>query len=293
MIITTESNLVVVPLHVYKNKNSVSGLVAQAFEVLEDGVTPTIAFVEDPAGPGYDPAEGWSVPTEIIILVDVSHSAMRPGLLDLRMIRESMLDGLQDDVSISVYGFAVRLKRFTGPTRGLATLQRAPELAYASQAGRTRVFESILATVRDAVNRNKNVSRMMVVFPDGLSTSGFDPDWAVRAANHFGIPTYPVVLGHQRIVQGAQRDAPVWRRGRGPNAVFRRQGRGRAQARNPTVGRQRQAQARQQESRPREFADLGPQTGGQSFELKVISRKVIRKLLESLAKLAQTEYVVG
>ena len=113
LIITAESNLVIVPLHVYKKKRSVNGLGPEAFELLEDGVVQDIAFVE---GPHDEPDQGRTVPTEIIFLIDFSYSVMQPGLLDFVTIRSALLDHLRDDVFISIYGFAGTLKRFTGPT---------------------------------------------------------------------------------------------------------------------------------------------------------------------------------
>ena len=128
LIISVESKLVVVPLHVYRKNNSVGGLDADAFELLEDGVAQNIAFVEGPAGPGEDPNKGRTVPTEIILLIDVSHSVIKPGLLDIRTIRSAMLDGLREDVSISLYGFACNLKRFSGPTRDPPSCKRRSKL---------------------------------------------------------------------------------------------------------------------------------------------------------------------
>jgi hypothetical protein len=61
-----------------------------------------------------------------------------------------------------------------------------------------------MQTARDAANRGGNVSRMMVVFSDGLSTTNLSPDLVARSANAFGIPIYPVVLGHDRVVARAQ-----------------------------------------------------------------------------------------
>ena len=205
LIISVESKLVVVPLHVYRKNNSVGGLDADAFELLEDGVAQNIAFVEGPAGPGEDPNKGRTVPTEIILLIDVSHSVIKPGLLDIRTIRSAMLDGLREDVSISLYGFACNLKRFSGPTRDPAKLQAALEAAYAAEAGCSRVYEAIMQTVRDAANRGGNVSRMMVVFSDGFSTTDLSTDLVVQSANAFGIPLYPVILGHEQIVDRAYR----------------------------------------------------------------------------------------
>ena len=275
LVIKTESNLVLVPLHVYRKKSSVGGLGADAFELREDGVVQKVAFVEGPAGP-EDRNASRTVPTEIILLIDVSHSVMRRGLLDIRTIRSSMLEGLREDVSISVYGFARTLKRFVGPTRDIAKLQRALELLYASEGGGSRVYEAIMQTARDAANRGGNVSRMMMVFSDGFSTTGLSTDLVVRSANAFGIPIYPVVLGHDRIVERANKGGPPQPKRRRPNA-----------------GSQRQSRARDQESRQGDFADIGPRTGGRSYDPKVINNMVIGEILTSLATLAQTEYVVG
>ncbi len=291
LIISVESNLVVVPLHVYRKNNSVGGLDADAFELREDGVAQNIAFVEGPAGPGEDPNKGRTVPTEIILLVDVSHSVMKPGLLDIHTIRSAMLDGLREDVSISLYGFACNLKRFSGPTRDPAKLQRALEAAYAAEAGCSRVYEAIMQTVRDAANRGGNVSRMMVVFSDGFSTTNLSTDLVVQSANAFGIPIYPVVLGHGQIVKRAFQGGSAHRQS-SPNTGAPWQLR-EPSRNNPNAGNQRQSQAREQESRQREFADIGLRTGGRSYDLSVINNMVIHKILTSLATLAQTEYVVG
>lgn len=290
-IITAESNLVIVPLHVYKKKRSVNGLGPEAFELLEDGVAQDIAFVE---GPHDDPERGRTVPTEIIFLIDFSYSVMQPGLLDFVTIRSALLDQLRDDVFISVYGFAGTLKRFTGPTRDLAKLQRAVDNVYAAEAGGSKVYEAIIQTARDVTSRGGNMSRMMIVFSDGMSTTKLDPNIAVQAANVMGIPIYPVILGHDRLVKRAQ-GAREFRGQRHPNP---RPGNNRnnnigplpPQRRNPNRAG---SNLRAQENRMRVFADLGYQTGGRSFDPMVINNQVIRQILGSLSKLAQTEYVVG
>lgn len=277
LIITAESTLVVVPLHVYRKKTTVGGLGPEAFELREDGAVQNIAFVEGPPVEGEDAAER-TVPTEIIFLLDVSHSVMRRGLLDGSMIGNSMLKGLRAGVSISVYGFAGKLHRFSGPTRDPAKLQRALDLAYAAEAGGSRVYEAIMQTARDAANRGGNASRMIVVFSDGFSTTKLSPDLVARSANALGIPLYPVVLGHGEIAKRAARGALQIRQ---------------PSRNNPTAGARRQSYANMQELRQRHFADIGPKTGGRSYDLTVINNMVIRKMLTSLATLAQTEYIVG
>ena len=281
LIITAESSLVVVPLHVYKKKTSVGGLGLEAFELLEDGEVREIAFVEGPPGAGQDPSSGRSVPVEIILLIDISHSVMRRGLLDVHTIRKGILEQVSDHVSISVYGFAGKLTRFTGPTNNAARLEHALELAHAAEHGQTRIYESIVQTARDAFEGGANATRMMVVFSDGFSTSDFESEWAHRAANHFGIPVYPVVLGHQQIVERSRRRNA---------AIARRAARGRPSYRPSSPG---QSRTYDQELRQKEFADLGALTGGRSYDLKNQNSAAVRSILESLATLAQTEYVVG
>ena len=288
LIITTESSLVVVPLHVYRKKTSVGGLGKEDFELLENGESREIAFVEGPPGVGQSSGGPRTVPVEIVFLLDVSHSTVRPGLIDVDAIHDSLLGGLGENVSVSVYGFARRLTRFTGPTKNVARIQHALELAYAAEDGQTKVFESILETARDAASRGGNVSRMMVVFSDGLSTTDFSPEWSARAAVSFGIPIYPVVLGHQRIIERATRT----RVSAGPGRSRRLGGRHAPQPR-PSARRGGASRAREQELRQEKFAELGRQTGGRSYDLKFNNSKAIRTILESLATLAKTEYVVG
>ncbi|MDE0102107.1 MAG: VWA domain-containing protein [Bryobacterales bacterium] len=299
LIITTESNLVLVPLHVYRKKSSVNGLGSEAFELFEDGQPQRIAFVEGPAEDGEMSSR--TVPTEIIFLIDFSYSVMTPGLLDFTTIRSTMLEGLRKDVMISIYGFAAKLKRFTGPTRDVQRLQRALDQTFESEAGGSRVYEAIMQTARDASSRGPNVSRMMVVFSDGLSTTNLNPDLPVGAANAFGIPIYPVVLGHERIRQRAaglrgqlNPGARMNEGGGQPNPANSSE---RVQVlgpnRNPVPALNRRSNSGYQENLMRIFAEFGPRTGGRSYDLPVLNNMVIRKILGSLSELAETEYVVG
>lgn len=280
-VIRTESNLVVVPLHVYQKKSSVNGLGKESFELYEDGVRQNIAFVEGPAAKGAPPGSARTVPTEIIFLIDFSHSVMMKNLLDFTSIRETLLEGLRKDVLISVYGFAGSLKRFTGPTRDFEKLNRAIELTYESQAGGSRIYEAIIQTARDASSRGPNVSRMMLVFSDGFSTTKLDPDVVVQVANAYAIPLYPVILGHGQIRDKLNRAGS--RRSKGSFGP----------SRNPRGSLGGQSALRQQELRQAIFAEIGPKTGGQSFDPAVLNNLVIRKILRSLADLAATEYIVG
>ncbi len=287
LIITAETNLVLLSLHVYQGKKSVANLGPESFEVLEDGVPQQIAFVE---GPTSDEQTTRSVPTEIIFLIDFSYSVMSPGLLDFTTINETMLSGLRDDVSISVYGFAHNLKKFTGPTRDLGKLQRALDNAHKSEDLGSKVYEAIMQTARDATSKGGNMTRMMIVFSDGLSTTSLDPELVVRSANGLGVTVYPVVLGHDRMAQRTVDQVG----GRGIQGLFRETDAALQQNRRATPNQGiRQANARENLRLMRVFADMGPRTGGRSYDLSVLNNKVIRTILGSLAEVAETEYVVG
>ena len=192
-VLTSEAGLVVVPLHVYKNRKSVGGLGEQAFELVEDGVVQDIAFVEGPGERG-DPAGGRTVPIEIILLVDVQH-AVRIDLLDTPKIRDSFFEGIDENVAISVYGFADKLQRYLGPARDIARVQIALELAYSSGDGHIPIVDAIVATARDAASRTNNASRKLVVFSGGLNRGILGE--AAHSALDFEIPIYDVVVSPQ------------------------------------------------------------------------------------------------
>ena len=192
-VLTAEAGLVVVPLHVYKNRKSVGGLGEPAFELVEDGVVQEIAFVDGPGGRG-NPAEGRTVPIEIILLVDVQH-AMRIDLADPRIMHHRLFERSNDNVAISVYGFADKLQRFLGPTRDIAKVQLALKMAYSSADGHIPILDAIVATARDAASRTRGTSRKLVVFSGGLNRAIFGE--AAHSAVDFEIPIYNFVLRHR------------------------------------------------------------------------------------------------
>ncbi len=155
LIIPTESNLVVLPLHLYKDKTAIGGLGKVAFAPLENRVEKDIAFVEGPAGPDGAAANWRSVRVEIVFMLDVSHSVMRPGLLNMETIRASLQEGLSKNAQVSFDGFALKLTRLAGPTNNLARIRNAHELAYAAEDGQTRIFELIVEAADAARTRRK------------------------------------------------------------------------------------------------------------------------------------------
>ena len=189
-VLTTEAGLVVVPLHVYKNRKSVGGLDEQAFELVEEGVVQDIAFVDGPSGRD-EPAKERVVPVEIIVLVDVKR-AVRIDLLDTRKIRDTFFEGISDNVAISVYGFGDKLNRSIGPTRDIAKVQLALETVYSSGDGHIPVVNAIVSTARDAARRTRTASRKLVVFSAGINPWIFGE--AAHSALDFEIPVYAIDL---------------------------------------------------------------------------------------------------
>ena len=116
----------------------------------------------------------------------------------------------------------------------------------------------------------------MIVFSDGFATSKTKPEAAVKAARAAGIPLYPVVLGHQRVVQRGQ----IVTGGRGDIGV------------NPRA-LERQGRAMEQEWQMREFADTAAATGGRSFDPPVLSEIIVREILKSVVRDVQAEYLAG
>ena len=192
-VLTTEAVLVVGPLHVHKYRKSEGGLDEPAFELVEDGVVQDIAFVDGP-GRREDPANERVVPIEIIVLLDVERT-VRVDLLDTRKIRDRFFEGISDNVTISVYGFADKLHRSIGPTRDIAKVQLAIEMLYFSGDGRIPVVNAIVSVARDAAHRTRNASRQLVVFSDDINFWTLGE--AVHSALDFEIPVYAIDLGLQ------------------------------------------------------------------------------------------------
>jgi VWFA-related protein len=298
LVIRTETNLVLVPFHVVHKGKYVEDLGVEDIQLLEDGVAKRIALFEGPQGG----SARRTTPVEIILLLDVSLSVMNWNLLDSLSLKDTLLDGLGDHVTISIYAFAGRLKRFTRPTRDVEKLKAALGAAYGYAHGGTRLYEAIMQTARDAASSGTNATRLMLVLSDGLSTTKRRPDDAVQVANVFGIPLYPVVLGHDRVVKQANRGetqlggGPPLRGGtwgnRPPPGAAQR---GRLPGGMPAEQRreEREARARDLELRMAEFAATGTETGGRSFDPKIVNNAMIREIFESLVKQINAEYVVG
>lgn len=290
-VIRTETNLVLTPFHVMRKKKYVEGISPDQVRVFEDGREQQVALFE---GPAVEGAEARRTPVEIILLLDVSLSVMNRSLLDVHTLKEELLDDLDENVSIGVYAFANKLTRLTRPTRDLQRLQAALDKAYELADGGTRLYEAVMQTCRDASQMGP-ASRFLLVLSDGFPTGKAPPDYAVHAARAYGIPVYPVILGHQKIVERSQggggrnqgsyrgQQRQVWGNSRAPRP-------GQAPASGQS---ERLARARAQEERMAVFADIGGATGGQAFDPPQVSNKALRRVFRGLAEQVKAEYLIG
>jgi hypothetical protein len=225
-------------------------------------------------------------------LFDTSGSVMQAGLLDPLVFQENLLDGLSH-ASVAVYTFARQLRRYTRPTRDPEQLKKAfdgatlgkgsagaikLDVSRRGDGGGTLLYEALMETVRDASGSPVNATRLLLVFSDGFPTSDTRPEAAVAAARECGIPLYPVVLGHASLVERAaqQRTPDFDRRG----------------ALNPRA-QERLSRIQEREAAMLEFAEVGEQTGGRSFDPPVFNGRIVRQILQAMVGHIQSEYVAG
>ena len=115
-------------------------------------------------------------------------------------------------------------------------------------------------TVWDASASPASSTRLLLVFSDGFPNSNAKPETAAAAAREYGIPVYPVVLGHARLVSRAQ---------------------------------ERLSRIQEREATILDFADVGERTGGRSFDPPVFDSQVVRQILQAMVGHIQAEYVAG
>ena len=297
-VLTAQSGLLMVPLHVYKNRKSISGLGMQAFELVEDGIVQDIAFVEGPGGLD-DPATGRAVVIEIILLIDTKNT-MKIDLLDTRRIRHNFFEGVRDNVAISVYGFAGGLKRLAGPTRDIGKIQIAFEMAYSAGYGHIPILDAIIAAARDAPTRIRNASRKLVVYSRGLDPSIFGA--AAHSALDFEIPIYDLAVNPQepsaigRTILYSFRAYPLVLGRPGPRAQAAPQEFPVGRYQNPRSAPYQKCCPLGMEMIPvhkRMGLDAPYRANSRNADPKHRKSMLVRAYLESLARLAQNEYFVG
>ena len=273
-IIKAEARLALVRFHAIQKNRYVEDLKAEDIQLLEDGKPQKLTVFEGPLTTGKQR----QTPVEIILLFDVSLSVIDQNLLDASVFRQTLLDGLGEGVGISVYAFAGRFQKFSGPTRDQEKLKAAFDGVFRFGHGGSPIFQAIMKAARDASQGGSGVTRIMLVFSDGEDTTKTKPDEAVKVANSLGIQVYPVALGHQRMAQQSQQAAQAAGAGKGGN---------------PGAMTDRQARLRGKEEQMLEFANIGPATGGRSFDPMMMSSSVIRTLLSAVVKQVRFEYVAG
>ena len=187
--------MALVRFHAVQKNRYIDNLKPDDIQLLEDGVAQKIAVFE---GPGTGRSV---VPVEVILLFDVSMSVMNENLLDPFILKETVLDGIGGNTGISVYAFAQRMQRFTGPTRDVEKLKQSMEQIRQFAHLGTRLYEAIVFAAQDAAKAGGNVTRLMIIFSDGEPTTKMKPEDAVKAVHAEGIQLYPVVLGHERLKQ--------------------------------------------------------------------------------------------
>src|SRR5262249_21445265 len=122
-------------------------------------------------------------------------------------LKQALLDGIAPDTRLSLYAFAQRMQRFTGPTRDLGEMKTALSRIQQFAHLGTRLYEAIMFAARDASQSGGNVTRIMIIFSDGQPTTRTKPEEAVKLAAAEGIQLYPVVLGHERLKERMNRAA--------------------------------------------------------------------------------------
>ena len=279
-----ESSLVQVRFHVTLKDRYVTDLKAADVILLEDGMPRPFSIFQN-AITGIS-----RTPVEIILLFDTSGSVMEEGLLNPLAFKESLLDTL-GNARIAVYGFDTRVRRYTAPTRDYARLSAAfaglhnpkgeatyidlqlPEKMRANLRGGTWLYESIGAVARDAAANPADVTRFILVFSDGFPSTRTRPEFAAGIATELGMPVYPVILGHHRLIEQF-------------NALLATQ-----RPNQPAPSGIMTLQAKEREIE--DFASLAELTGGRSFDPLMISLNMMRQVLGNIEAQVRTEYTVG
>ena len=277
VVFRTETNLAMVKFHVVQKSQYANDIVPADIQLLEDGQPQKIALFE---GPGQAKR---TVPVEVILLFDVSLSVMDENLLDSYAIKDTVLNGLDGTVGVSVYAFGGKFKKFSGPTNSIDRLKEALEGAFGFANLGTPLYEAIQRSAKDAWETGgPNVARAMIIFSDGEATTKEKPGNAVKAANQCGVTLYPVILGHARAVKQAAQG--------GNGASFPR-----PQNRNPQnpQANARMDRLRDKEAQMEEFASIGAPTGGRSFDPSMINNTMIKAILASVVAGVRYEYVAG
>ena len=280
-----ETALIQVRFHVTGKDRYVTDLKREDVILLEDGVPrPFTEF--DNAITGLN-----SAPVELTLLFDTSASVVDAGLLDPLAFKETLFDTL-GNVRIAVYGFGRDMTQFTAPTHDYAQLTAAfaalrdghsngqrielrlpPKRLRPTGSGNTWLYEAVIAGIRAAGATPGDAPRMILVFSDGFGDTSSVAQDAAEADREFGIPIYPVILGHRDLTERLR----IAQQNMRPEQV--------------TSADMLYLNAL--EAKIEDFARLADLTGGRSFDPREMNLAVLRQVLGAMVALVRTEYTVG
>ena len=153
-----------------------------------------------------------------------------------------------DSVSIPLYLPTARSRVGPGPFTGEFVTSN-----FYSAESRGWPMEGGIGVLNDLASSEK-VSRLFIMFSEGIGATTTIPEDLGNQALDLGIPVYPVVTNYQGHITGA------W-----PRNLFRM----------------------------REFASLGQMTGGRPVEHETIDAKTLVRILQAVKSDGLTQYVVG
>jgi len=255
------TELVYVRFHVERKGHYLRSVTKDQIRVLEDGRPQEIALLETPA------TRERTVPPEVVLALDVSSSVMEEQLLDEALVREVLFATLGDQARVGLCAFGGELRCLRPPTRDpdalLEGLQEAIRFSHETRHKGTRLYAS-LADVSRRAHEGEKSQRAMIVFSDGLDTTGGKMDEAVEAARAADVRVYTVALS-QAFMATARSTSPF---GMPPSRTM-------------------------YDYKKLEFGRLAEETGGRGYEPATLDPKSLAKVLTSIATEISSENVVG
>ena len=289
-----QTSLVLLSFHVKHGKSFVPGLQAGDVTLFEDGNSRPFTIFESPTTHGRMPLELvllFDVNPAIPYFWDPADVFRFRASWDDGMTRQ-VLEKQDADVRISVYATTgQKLYRLTGATKEAGVVTRdfrgLLNASFVTEAGadipvglpprrdtvgygpftqdyQTSYFlsnehrgwpmEAAIGVLNDVAAAQTKVSRVMVMFSEGIgATTSMPEDIGVHALD-LGIPVYPVATNYQHHIHGGY-----------PRNLWRMQ----------------------------QFKDVGKLTGGRSVEHTSIDAPLLLQILESFKADALAQYVIG
>lgn len=291
---SAQTRLVLLSFHVKKGKTFVADLKAEDVTLIEDGKPRPFTIFDSPATQGRMPLELvllFDVNPAIRYFWDPADVFRFIPHWEEGMTRQ-LLEKQDADVRISVYATAgQKLYRLTGATtdarmvtrdfRGLLHASFVTEAGadiplalppkrdtvgygpftrdyqtsyFLSNEHRGWPMEAAIGVLSDVAEAQDQVSRVMVMFSEGIgATTTLPEDIGIHALD-LGIPIYPVATNYQNHIHSAY-----------PRNLWRMH----------------------------QFEDLGKLTGGRSVEYASIDAPLLLKILDSFKADALAQYVIG